>query len=413
MHPLRYRQAEKEKMNLWVKFQLILTFSLIVNNDLISQSNNDMEENYIILKDEFPISEERVKKFENEKGIKLPKDYRNFILEFNGGTVIPNYPISEKLKTEIFPIERFYSLQDIELGVIANQRERIEYIIDDINSGKEYLERGKTEWGFDIEFENLIFIGVCERGTLHLYCGENGYGEIWYSNYSGGEGLQNTGLKSFTELLNSLSSLDEEWIFDKSNPIYKNWESAKIFTFDYFFYWEDDIKEKSLQRFKEVLSSYGDPNKIIKFKNTDVVNYYLNYPFILKYLIESGAKFPKQLNRINNLESLKYLVFKGANVEGLLNSTRNIETIKFLIEDCNQDLNKPFNGEYPLLNYTNLDGGYSDWSRNSQYKLVKKVLDLGFEINLELKDENGQSVNERIKILKDHHIMYKEKYKKE
>ncbi|MEZ5056334.1 MAG: SMI1/KNR4 family protein [Saprospiraceae bacterium] len=280
-------------MNLWIKYQLIsiLLLSSIVKNEINAQSNVDMNENYIILKDEFPITEERVKKFENEKGIKLPQDYRNFILEFNGGVVVPNYPISEKLKTEIFPIERFYSLQDIELGVIANQRERMEYVIDDINSGKEYFEKGNRQWGFDIEFEKLIFIGVCERGTLHLYCGENGYGEIWYSNYSGGEGLENTGLKSFTELLNSLSSLDEEWIFDKSNPAYENWESDKVFTFNYYFYWEDDIQEKSLQRFKEVLASYGDPNKVHKIKETDVVNYYLNYPIVLKSLIDSGAKF--------------------------------------------------------------------------------------------------------------------------
>lgn len=383
-----------------LKYQLILIFSLIGNNDLISQSNNDMDENYIILKDEFTISEERLINFENKKGIKLPKDYRNFILEFNGGTVVPNYPISEKLKTEIFPIERFYSLQDIELGVIANQRERRKYIIDDIDEG----------WGVDIEFEKLIFIGVCDRGTLHLYCGENGYGEIWYSNYSGGEGLQNTGLKSFTELLNSLSSLDEEWIFDKSNPIYENWESDKIFTFNYYFYWEDEVKEKSLKRFKEVLSYYGDPNKIHKFKGTDVVSYYLNYPIILKYLIESGARFPEHLKRINNLESLKYLVSKEASVEGLLNSTSNIETIKFLVEECNQDLNKPFEGKYPLMNFTNIEGIFSAHNRVVQYQLIEDILNLGHEIDLTIQDEQGRTIKERIDLIKIEYDKYIKKY---
>lgn len=359
-----------------------------------------MDENYIILKDEFTISEERLINFENKKGIKLPKDYRNFILEFNGGTVVPNYPISEKLKTEIFPIERFYSLQDIELGVIANQRERRKYIIDDIDEG----------WGVDIEFEKLIFIGVCDRGTLHLYCGENGYGEIWYSNYSGGEGLQNTGLKSFTELLNSLSSLDEEWIFDKSNPIYENWESDKIFTFNYYFYWEDEVKEKSLKRFKEVLSYYGDPNKIHKFKGTDVVSYYLNYPIILKYLIESGARFPEHLKRINNLESLKYLVSKEASVEGLLNSTSNIETIKFLVEECNQDLNKPFEGKYPLMNFTNIEGIFSAHNRVVQYQLIEDILNLGHEIDLTIQDEQGRTIKERIDLIKIEYDKYIKKY---
>ena len=40
--------------------------SSIVKNEINAQSNVDMNENYIILKDEFPITEERVKKFENE-----------------------------------------------------------------------------------------------------------------------------------------------------------------------------------------------------------------------------------------------------------------------------------------------------------------------------------------------------------
>ena len=118
-----------------------------------------MDENYIILKEEFPISEESVKEFEKEKGIKFPHDYRDFILKFNGGVAIPNYPISEKLKIEILPIERFYSLQDIQLGLIANQRERTEHIIEDINAGKAALEKGNKNRGFDIEFEKLIFIG--------------------------------------------------------------------------------------------------------------------------------------------------------------------------------------------------------------------------------------------------------------
>ncbi|MEZ5056333.1 MAG: hypothetical protein R2879_04775 [Saprospiraceae bacterium] len=63
--------------------------------------------------------------------------------------------------------------------------------------------------------------------------------------------------------------------------------------------------------------------------------------------------------------------------------------------------------------YTNLGYAYSDWSRNNQYKLVKSVLDLGYDLNLDIKDEKGQSVKERIKILEDHHKMYVKKYGKE
>lgn len=222
----------------------IIQFSILVllflfSNLANSQSNNQMGKKYTIFREEFPITEKRVNKFEQEKNIYFPQDYRKFLLEYNGGVVMPNYPVSKKLTTEIDPIERFYSLQDIELGCIDNQRERIEDVKEDIDEGKLYLEKGNLDWGYDIEIDKLIFIGVCDRGTLHLYCGENGYGEIWYSNYSGGEGLKNTGLKSFSELLDSLSDAYENLKFDKNNPIFKNWLSDKIFKFEYSFFWED------------------------------------------------------------------------------------------------------------------------------------------------------------------------------
>ena len=391
-------------MNKIKKYKLItvLILSLLANNLVQSQSNSQMNKNYIILRDEFPMTELRVREFEETQNIRFPEDYRKFILEYNGGVVVPNYPRSEKLTTEIFPIERFYSLQDIEFGVVDNQREIRVYVKEDIENNE-----------FDIDFDKLIFIGVCERGNIHIYCGKNGNGEIYYSNYSGGLGLEKTGLFSFTELFENLSTLDEDWKFDENNPAYKNWQSDKIFTFEYSFHWTDDIKELSLERFKEVLSFYGDPNQIHRFKETDVVSFYLNNPIVLKYLVNSGAKFPNKLERINNLESLKFLVSKGANIEGILNSTSNIEVIKFLIEECKQDLNKPFEGKYPLLNFTNLDGGYSDWSRNNQYKLIKEVLELGYELNLNVTDEKGQSVKNKIKILEDHHKKYIEKYGKE
>lgn len=380
-------------------FILVLLF--LFNNLANSQSNNQMEKKYTIFREEFPITEERVNKFEQEKNINFPSDYRKFLLEYNGGVVMPNYPVSKKLKIEIDPIERFYSLQDIELGCIDNQRERIAYVKEDIDEGRWYLEEGNVDWGFDIELDKLIFIGVCDRGTLHLYCGKNGYGEIWYSNYSGGEGLINTGLKSFSELLNSLSDAYEDLKFDKNNPIYTKWLSDKIFKFAYSFFWEDDIKELSLERFKEVLSFYGDPNKIHSSKNSDVVSFYINYPIILKYLVNSGAKYPNKFTRINNVESLKFLVSLGANIEGLLNNTWNVEILKYLVEEQKQDLNKSFDGRYPLLIYTNLDGLHSEWQFRNRHKYIQEILKLGYDLNLDIKDKKGQSVKDRIKILEE------------
>lgn len=292
-----------------------------------------MQKNYTIYQDELPITEDRVIKYEQKNDINLPKDYRDFLLKYNGGVITPNYPKSDTLKTDIAWIERFYSLQDIELGILYNQRNIREYINEDIK----YYE-------YNIEPHKLLFIGVCEIGNIHLYCGENGYGEIYYSNYGGGLGLEKTGLTSFTELLDSLSIMSQYWESDTKSP-YLNWQSDKIFTFKPYFYHEtrflpilDDIDEDIfLNRFEEVLSYYGHPNAIHKFRRTDVVAFYLNYPIILKYLINhSRATYPHRLEGIHNLESLKFLVSKGASVEGLLTSMKNKEIIKFLIEECGQ-----------------------------------------------------------------------------
>lgn len=91
-----------------------------------------MNKNYIILKEEFPITEKELIDFEITQQIQFPKDYRDFLLEYNGGAIVPNYPRSQKLKTEIFPIDRFYSLGDLKAGIIGNQREIKIHVIHDI-----------------------------------------------------------------------------------------------------------------------------------------------------------------------------------------------------------------------------------------------------------------------------------------
>jgi len=346
-----------------------------------------MEKKYIILKEEFPITEQKIKKFEEEKNIELPDDYREFILTYNGGVIIPDYPRSEKLEIEIDPIDRFYSLQDMELGVQDDKRERMEAI-------KEQIE----EHELDIELNKLLFIGITERGHIHLYCGEDEYGEIFYSNFAGGFGLEKTGLKSFSELLESMTPLNEDWEI-LNDSAYKNGKLDKIFTFWDPIYWEEEIKEKSLERFKEVLSFYGDPNKIHPWKEKDVVEYYTDYPLILKYLADLGAEFPKEVGWISNLEAFQFLISKGLSIEGMLNKTNNLEIIQYLIEEHKQDLNQPVDGKYPLITYTRLP---SIGPASYQYEFIKKVLELGYTLNLDIKDEKGQSVRDRIKILEDH-----------
>lgn len=231
-----------------------------------------MNENHIILRDEFPATEQRIKEFETSKNIRFPDDYRKFLLEYNGGVIIPNHMPSLNV------LERLYSLGDIEFGFNYHPRER------ELRECMQMSIEGKD---FDIELDKLMFIGICEGGGhLHLYCGENGNGAIYESNYSGGGGFMRTGLKSFTELLEGMFYPYDDWEFDKNAPAYKNWTSDKIYRFFTAFYWQEDIKEHGLERFKEVLAFYGDPNKVHPDMKTNIVTLYRNNPTVSKYLMD-------------------------------------------------------------------------------------------------------------------------------
>lgn len=349
-----------------------------------------MKNDFLILRDEFPADADRVRKFEARKGIRFPEDFHNFLLEYNGGVPVPSEPGGDGLSTYIFPIERFYSIQDIELGVIYNQQEIQLHIEQDI-----------SDFEMDVDPGKLIFIAICERGNVHLNCGEKGNGEIYYSNYSGGEGLEKTGIMSFSALLENLSSSDEDWMFDKDDPAYKNWVSDKIFTFEYSFYWDDEVQHQSLERFKEMLAFYGDPNKVHEGRGKNVIQHFINNPYVLKYLLNSGGNIPDNLGRVYNLESLKYLVERGANVEGLINNTNNIEVIRYLIEECGQDINQLHAGVYPLLRFTEVDNVFSNHSRTVQYHLIEDILSLGIPLDLDLQDEKGRTIQKRIDLIKE------------
>ncbi len=376
---------------------LLLSMSFISFGQQIETKN--MSEKFRILKEEFPCKMEQINEIEKINNVKFPDDYKDFLLKYNGGAVVPNYPKSENSKVDIFPLERFFSVGDIKIISSSKYSELRELITDDYNDEL-----------FDLNPEKLVFIGQCERGNLLIYCGEDDFGRICYANYSGGNGIEKTSYQSIFSLLNSLTSWDEEPV-DLSKITQENFQSRKIFEMGDYFFDDNYDSTLALQRFKEVLSFYGDPNKFDKRHEKDVVQFYINNPAILSYLESIGAKLPSQLQGINNIESLKFLISKGVSSNGLLNSTRNLEVIKFLVEEVGHDLNKPFEGKYPLLEYAHLWESYSLWSRSSQYVLIQGLLKLGYDLDLNIKDENGQSVKEKIAILEVSHKKYTEKMK--
>lgn len=381
-------------------FQILILILLSIATKMDGQIEDYKSRKYLFIKEEFPITEKEITEFENSKNLKLPDDYRHFLLNYNGG-----YPI-QKDPENVAPFERFYSLGDLKLGVIFNQKEIEEYVKEDIEERYQKLK-----------FEKLIFIGKDEMGYIHIYLGKENYGSIFHSNFFGGEGLEKTSYSSFTAFMENIQyvGLNDEIEFKVYGKKLEETPSNKIFTFDSF-YWEDDIKEQSLERFKEVLKFYGHPNKeyttyySTRTEKKDVITHYINNPIILEYLLSIGGTLPIPIKDLNNIESLKILHRHNANLKGVLCSTRNLEIIKYLIIECNQDMNESFKGEYPLINMTKIYDSYTDYGNIQRYERLLKIFDLGIDIDLSIKDDKGNTLKERIEIFKKEYEKSKKKY---
>ena len=368
------------------------------------QIENYKSRKYLFIKEEFPIREKEIIEFENSKNLKLPDDYRHFLLNYNGG-----YPIQKDFENDT-PYERFYSLGDLKLGVIFNQREIEEYVKEDLNERYPKLN-----------FEKLIFFGKDEMGYFHIYCGKEDYGRIFYSNFFGGEGLEKTSYNSFTSYMENIQyvGLNDEIKFEVHGIKLKEIPSNKIFSFDSE-YWEEDIKEQSLKRFKEVLKFYGSPNKeYTTYYSTgpekkDVITHYINNPIILEYLLSVGGKLSEPIKDLDNIESLKILHRNNVNLKGVHCTTRNFEVFKYLITECKQDINEPYNGDYPLLKIAKIpkNWGTTDGGIVAKYEYLQKILNLGLQVDFMVKDEEGVSLEENIEILKELYIESKERLEK-
>lgn len=352
--------------------------------------------NFRIIKEEFGCTIDEIAKLEIQFGYKFPVDYKQFLMEFNGGSVLPTQPNHIKSKIYIFPIERFFSVGDLALPNISNLIEIKQLIQEDFNDSLH-----------EIKIEGLLFIAICERGHIAINCSQEDYGRICYINFSGGEGLEISEFKSFTELLNSLEQFDPEEAIDIHEI--KEYQPLKIFEFSTYYFWNDGYEEQTLQRFADVLKYYGDPNTVNPHKNYSVIEHFLNNPIVLEYLIDNGGRLPEKLKGINNIKSIRILKNKGANLSGLLLTSRNFDVIKFLIEEGDQDFNQKYEGEYPILAQTWLNPSSAN-GKIKQYELIQDILSLPIEINLKVKDEEGTTAKERIELLKNEYLVNAQKF---
>ncbi len=345
---------------------------------------------YYIHPEEGPATEARILELEQQRGFRIPDDYKAFLLQYNGGVIRPDTPRSETRGLGIFPIERLFSIGDLELVATANGEEIMEMMIDDYEDEL-----------FELDPRKLLSISLNERGNLLLYCGEDEeFGRVCYANYSGGDGIIKTQYASFTEMMDNLEHFDPEAMKDvRVLPFSENFVPQKIFSFNYYFLWTDQHQEKTLQRFIEVYRFLKKPKEIRdRINERSLMEYYINYPAIIDFLLKEGFELPEKLKRVNHLEAIKHLIEIGGNPEGLLISTRNIDVIKYLIESCGQNINTAYDGKFPMMTYTTIEGIVF---RHLQWKLLNQILEAGFDIDYNIQDEKGRTVQDRIDWLRD------------
>lgn len=329
--------------------------------------------NIKIYKEEFDTNVEEIKRAENIWGVEFPPEYKNFILKNNGCVVYPNCPIiSSENNSELWAIERFFSIED----VIIQKQYPMTYTLHDIDE-----EDFKPH---NLNNEYLLVFAQGERGIYFLNLQKEDYSQIYFANYSGGDGIIKVGTNSFSEFFNSLDF--PKWSDEEYDPDFEftklNYSGNKIFQFHLFH--TPGNPELGLRRFKEVFEVLGD----IQPPES-------GYPNIPQKYVDDRIK-------------LEYLIEKGCNKEGLLCYARNAETIKYLVKEKKMDINKIYKGRYPLQNYLNPTSTYDI---KVKYQLLADLLEMGIEMDWSIKGtqvsgEPDLPMLKKLEILHEKYLKY-------
>lgn len=69
-----------------------------------------------------PSNEQEIQRFEEKKGIRLPADYREFLLEFNGGRPAADNATWKTTGSNFLDVDELYGLTDSSLNSIETER---------------------------------------------------------------------------------------------------------------------------------------------------------------------------------------------------------------------------------------------------------------------------------------------------
>ncbi|MFK7807122.1 MAG: SMI1/KNR4 family protein [Saprospiraceae bacterium] len=326
-----------------------------------------------IKKEEYDTTRAEIAKAESLWDKNFPQDYVDFLLQYNGAITYPNWPnLGPENKTEIWGVERFFSIGD----VIIQKLYPMTYTLHDIDE-EDFQEH-------NLDPKNILVFAQGDRGIYFFNLSNEEYGQIYIANFSGGDGISKTSCNSFSKFLNSLGlpEWDDEVELDVNFEFSTDYNSSmKVMQWHMFH--TPDNPELGFQRFKEVFEYTGD-----------IVPKEDGYPTIIQKYSDDRLK-------------LNYLIKNGCSTEGLLTSTRQAETIKYLVEELNLDINKKYKRRYPLQNYLSI--GY-----NAQfaYGEMHKLLEMGIEMDWSIQGKlyNGEDdlpMIEKLRILHEKYIELK------
>lgn len=298
-----------------------------------------------ILEEEPKINNSELDRIEKLYGLTLPKDYREFLLLYNGAVFYKNYPtISNGKNYELYGVERFLSIGDL----ILQKKYPLYYTFYDDQSEDGELNK--------LNQRNHLIFALTDRGGMYFFDLSNeDYGQIYFADNCGTMVKINT--NSFSTFINSFDFYPEHRGTNNQDSIFKlHYSSHKIFQSDLFF--TPNQPELGLERFKDVFQVNND------FQPTE--NGYPNVP--QKY--------------VNDKLKLDYLLSVGCKTDGLLNYAKSAQIVKYLVHDIGLNINEPYKGRYPLQNFLTAGSGYDC---NVKYKLMDELLEMRIEMDWDIK----------------------------
>ncbi|WP_028979868.1 SMI1/KNR4 family protein [Sporocytophaga myxococcoides] len=329
--------------------------------------------NIKIFKEEFDTNLKEIERAEEVWKAQFPSDYKVFLLQYNGGVPYPNCPtISSENNSELWPVNRFFSIGD----VIIQKEHPMTYTLHDID--KEDFER------LNLNNEYLLVFALGERGVYIMNLNSEDFGQIYFANYSGGDGIIKVNTNSFSEFINSLDM--PKWTEEEYDPDFQltkhYYSSNKIFQ-DYLYHTPNN-PSLGFNRFKEVFAVLGDIQPPED-----------GYPNIPQKYVHDKLK-------------LEYLLEQGCKTDGLLRYANNAGIIKYLIVEKGLDINEIYKGRYPLQSYLTSTAKYEI---KKKYELIHDLLELGIEMDWSIK---GIKVDgspdlpmiEKLKVLHDEYLQY-------